>query len=405
MTTLFLTQAQTLLLAMFVFFLGAFLHSQLRSLKKYNIPEPVIGGILVSIAFAILYKTYQVQFILDQELKADLMLTFFATVGLSAKFSSFRNGGKKILIFLLVAAVFLVIQNIVGIICAKALGLEGNLGLIAGSITLSGGHGTGVAYALNEKFSSITGAMELAMACATFGLIIGGIIGGPISQLLIARYKLAPDNEVENPDEALKDHGFNEPETVTSRSILQVLLSSFVALYTGTWLAEVLNPLLVAHNPNMKVPEFILVLFTGIIITNLSDLTTKYKVHKQSTDLVNLISLTLFLSIAMMNLKLWELLHLALPLIIIILVQTAVMALYSYYVTFRALGKDYDAAVVAGGHCGFGLGATPTAVANIESVTHRYGDAPHAMFTILMVGAFFIDLTNIIVIQLFLIWL
>ena len=143
----------------------------------------------------------------------------------------------------------------------------------------------------------------------------------------------------------------------------------------------------------------------GIIITNICDLTKKYKLHGQSTDLVNMSSLTLFLSIAMMGLKLWELVNLALPLLVIVFVQTILMALYSYYVTFRALGKDYDAAVIAGGHCGFGLGATPTAVANIESVTNRYGAAPHAMFTILMVGAFFIDLSNIIIIQLFMFFL
>lgn len=405
MSAIILTQAQTLLLAMVVFFLGTFLHSQLNSLKKYNIPEPVIGGLLISLVFAFIYKQYHLEFILDEELKTDLMLTFFATVGLSAKFSSFRKGGKKILIFLVVAAGFLVVQNVVGATCAKALGIPPLLGLIAGSITLSGGHGTGAAYAINEKFASLGGAMEMAMACATMGLIIGGIIGGPISQLLIARYKLAPDNKVKNPDEGLKDHGFNEPETVTTRSILQVLLSAFVSLYSGTWLAAKINPALQAYNPNMKIPEFILVLFVGIIITNLCDFTKKYKLHSQSTDLVNMSSLTLFLSIAMMNLKLWDLVNLALPLLVIVMVQTLVMALYSYYITFRALGKDYDAAVVAGGHCGFGLGATPTAVANIESVTHRYGPAPHAMFTILMVGAFFIDLSNIIIIQLFMLFL
>ena len=405
MTIFFLTSAQTLLLAMFVFFLGAFLHSHFRAFKKYNIPEPVIGGLLVSLVFAFLYKVYQVELVLDQELKTDLMLTFFATVGLNAKFSSFKSGGKKIFMFLMVAGGFLFIQNFVGIACAKLLGIEAVLGLIAGSITLSGGHGTGAAYALHEKFAAISGSMEVAMACATFGLVLGGIIGGPVSQLLIARYKLAPDNKVKNPDEGLKDHGFNEPETVTSRSILQVLLSSVVALYVGTWLSGILNPLLVSYSANMKIPEFILVLFTGIVITNLSDLTTKYKVHKQSIDLVNLLSLTLFLSTAMMSLKLWELVDLALPLLIIIIVQTVVMALYSYYVTFRVLGKDYYAAVVVGGHCGFGLGATPTAVANIESLTNRYGEAPHAMFTTLMVGAFFIDITNMIVIQLFLLWM
>lgn len=399
-----LTQAQTLLIAMGVFFIGTFIHGKYSLLKKYNIPEPVIGGIFASLVLSVIYLIFARSFIFDGELYDDLMMTFFATVGLSAKFSFFKKGGKNIFIFLFVAGLFLIIQNLMGVSVAKLFGLSPYIGLLAGSVTLSGGHATGAVYAKLPAFAGIPQAGEIAFACATFGLVIGGIIGGPISQLLIARHKLAPENKVLDPDDALRGHGFNEPETVTARSIIQVLLGAFVAIYCGRFLSANLNPLLVEKwGPNAQIPSFILVLAVGVIITNLCDLTKKYQVHEQSTDLINATSLTLFLSIALMSLKLWDinLSKLAFPMMTIIALQTVLMALYSYYVTFRALGRDYDAAVIAGGHCGFGLGATTTAVANIESVTNRYGAAPRAMFSILMVGAFFIDICNATVVQIF----
>jgi ESS family glutamate:Na+ symporter len=389
-----LTQAQTLVLAMGVFFVGVFTHSHFRFFKKYNIPEPVIGGLLFSLLMTALYKFYSIDFVLDQEIQSDLMLTFFATVGLNAKFSLFKKGGKKLLIFLGVAVLYLFIQNIIGVGLATVLGLNPLIGLLAGSITLSGGHATGASYAL--KFSEIGGGIEIAVACATLGLVLGGMIGGPVSQYLIAKHKLAPDEKVLDPDDALKEHGFNEPEVVTTTSVLQTLICAFFCIFIGQ------KSSVFFQDSALHVPDFILVLFAGIIITNILDLTKNYSIKQQSLDLVNMTSLTLFLSLAMMSLKLLQLVHLALPILLIVGVQAIVIALYSSFVTFRALGKDYEAAAIAGGHCGFGLGATPTAVANIESITNRYGPAPHAMFIVLMIGAFFIDIANAVVIQIFL---
>ena len=399
-----LTQAQTLLVAVAVFFVGTFFHAKSNFLKKYNIPEPVIGGIIASIFLTAIHFSFHTEYVFDNEVYSDLSLTFFATVGLTAKFSFLKKGGRKIFIFFVVAGTFLILQNATGVFMSRVLGIDPNTGLLAGSITLSGGHATGAVYSKLPFFSGVPNAAAVAIAFATFGLVLGGIIGGPISQLLIARHKLAPEDKVMHPDDALKDHGYNEPETVTARSVIQVLLCTFFAIYFGKLLYTWVNPLITSiFGPNASVANFIFVLLVGVVITNLCDLTHLYKVHDESTNLINTTSLTIFLSIAMMNLKLWKvnLAEMAVPLLGIILVQTILMALFAYYITFRALGKDYDAAVIAGGHCGFGLGSTTTAVANVESVTNRYGEAPRAMFTILMVGAFFIDIFNALVVQAF----
>ena len=199
-----------------------------------------------------------------------------------------------------------------------------------------------------------------------------------------------------NPDSALKEHGYNEPELVTTTSILKVITAAMTATLVGVQL----NQFLLAQDIS-NVPNFILVLFVGIFITNIFEFSPKLQFQQQSLDLVNMISLSLFLSIAMMSLKLWELLDLAIPLFIIIAVQAIVLILYTVHITFRALGKDYQAATIVGGHIGFGLGATPTAMANIDSITHRYGPAPYGIFIVLIVGAFFIDIANALIIQVF----
>ena len=389
-----LNQAQTLLLAMGVFFLGTFLHSVVYAFRKFNIPEPVIGGLVFALVLTVLYQFFDINLTLDNEIRDDLMLTFFATVGMNAKFSLFKKGGSKLMIFFFVCVLYLFIQNLIGVSLSALLGVDLHLGMLASSITLSGGHGTGASYA--TKFTHIDGALEVAMACATMGLVLGGIIGGPVSEWLISKHKLAPEDKVNNPDGALKEHGFNEPELVTTSSVLQVLLSSFASIFLGTALTKYLAGM------GIDIPSFISVLFIGIIITNLFGMSKKLEFQQQSLDLVNMISLSLFLSIAMMSLKLWQLLDMAIPLFIIIGVQTVSIIFYTIHVTFRLLGKDYQAATIVSGHCGFGLGATPTALANIESVTNRYGPSPYGMFIVLIVGAFFIDIANAAVIQIFL---
>lgn len=389
-----LDQTQTFLASLLVFFLGSLIHSKFYGLRKFNIPEPVIGGILVALAFSFIHHHFDIQIIRDASVQEQLMYAFFATVGLSARFSLFKTGSKAIFTFLTVATAYLFIQNFVGVSVASLLGLHPFFGLLAGSITLSGGHATGASYA--AQFNHLEGAVEIALACATFGLILGGIIGGPVSQWLIARHDLLPSEKVNDPDSCLEGHGFNEPELVTTWSTFQVLFLALLAMTSGDIISKLI------HIEGLVVPRFIWVLFSAIFWTNLASLHKKTELQVQSIELVNMISLSLFLSLAMMGLDLMELVNLALPVLTIVTVQVVLLILFTTQVTFRLLGKDYDAAVIVSGHCGFGLGATPTALANMESITNRYGAAPSAIFVVLMVGAFFIDIVNALVLQVFL---
>lgn len=384
----------SLLVAISILFIGFFLSAKVPFLHNYNIPVPVIGGIVFAFGIAILHSQFQTDITFDLSLRNPMMLAFFATVGLSADFRRLRKGGSNLLIFLLVVTGFLFVQNAVGALMAYSVDLHPAIGLLSGSVTLSGGHGTGAAYA--ERFSSfqnIQGAMEIALASATFGLIIGGLIGGPVSQRLIKRYQLQP---LELNTTIVETEDAPPPETVTLRSFLGLLFVIVVCLVSGNLMATWLE------GATITLPSFIWALFAGVIIRNLCEVTGIYHVQLPTLDLLSKLTLSLALAMAFMSLQLWQLLDLAGPLLLILAAQTIAMVLYAVYVTYPVMGRNYDAAVMAGGHCGFGMGATPTAVANIEAVTLRYGPSPQAFLVIPIVGAFFIDLTNALVIQGFL---
>src|SRR3989338_1315061 len=226
-----LNQTQTILLALGVFFIGTLLHSRFFLLRKFNIPEPAIGGLFFACFFAFLFYRYGITVQIDTSIRDDLMLVFFATVGLNARVTLFKKGGTKLILFLALASLYVFIQNAVGITLAKLFGIHPLLGLIAGSITMTGGHGTGASYA--TKFAHIEGAMEIAMACATCRLVMGCLLGGPMAEWLIAKFRLASEEKVNNPDEALHSHGFHEPELVTTSSLMQILGLTFLAVVGG----------------------------------------------------------------------------------------------------------------------------------------------------------------------------
>jgi len=384
----------SLLVAIFILFVGFFLSAKIPFLHNYNIPVPVIGGIVFALCLAVLHNVFQMDIAFDLSLKSTMMLAFFATVGLSADFKRLRKGGINLLIFLLVVTGFLLVQNLVGALVAYSADLHPAIGLLSGSVTLSGGHGTGAAHA--ERFSSIQniqGAMEIALASATFGLIIGGLIGGPVSQRLINSHQLQPP---ELKTGHVKTVAASNQEQITLRTFLELLFIIILCLISGNLMYMWLE------GSAITLPSFIWALFAGVLIRNLCEITGFYRVHLPSLDILSTLSLSLFLAMAFMSLQLWQLLDLAGPLLMILTAQTIAMVLYALYVTYPIMGRNYDAAVMAGGHCGFGMGATPTAVANIEAVTLRYGPSPQAFLVIPVVGAFFIDLTNALVIQGFL---
>ena len=385
----------TLVAASLVLLLGRGLVTRVGFLRTYNIPEPVAGGLVVALVLLAL-RSLDIQVRFDTSLQTPLMLAFFATIGLSADFASLKKGGRVVGIFLLAVTGLLVVQNAMGIGLATTLGLDPLMGLLTGSITLAGGHGTGAAWGatFSEKFG-LASASELAMASATFGLVLGGLIGGPVARLLINRVQ-TPGLEQEQPR---LPKGFEQPNkerSITPFSFIETLALISVSLLAGS----LLNGLL--HETAFELPTFVCVLFVGVLLRNGLSALGLYQVFEREVSVLGNVSLSLFLAIALMSLKLWDLAALALPFFIILAVQTLVMALFAIFVTFRVMGSNYDAAVLAAGHCGFGLGATPTAIANMQAVTQRYGPSQIAFLVVPMVGAFFIDIINVIVIKMYL---
>ncbi|MBD2815018.1 sodium/glutamate symporter [Xenorhabdus sp. Flor] len=385
----------TLVAATLVLLVGRKLVQSVSFLEKYTIPEPVAGGLLVAFVLLIVKQSTGWEVSFDLSLKDPLMLAFFATVGLNANLASLKAGGKSLVIFIVVVVGLLLVQNTVGIALAKMLGLDPLMGLLAGSITLSGGHGTGAAWGkvFTERYG-FENATEVAMACATFGLILGGLIGGPVARLLVRNNK-TPGLEAEDTEVPT---AFEKPYTgrlITPLVMLETIALISICLLVGSYLEKVLEG-------TLFLPTFVCVLFTGVILSNGLSLLGFYRVFDRAVSVLGNVSLSLFLAMALMSLKLWQLASLALPMLVILAVQTVVMALYAIFITYRVMGKNYDAAVLSAGHCGFGLGATPTAIANMQAITDRCGPSHVAFLLVPMVGAFFIDIVNSAVIKIYL---
>jgi glutamate:Na+ symporter, ESS family len=385
----------TLVAASVVLLLGKELLKRVPFLATYTIPEPVAGGLLAALLLLAGRSAFDLNIQFDTSLSAPLMLTFFACIGLNADLASLRKGGRPLMVFLVVVLGFLVLQNITGLLLALSLGQSPFFGLLAGSIALSGGHGTGIAWGrvFSENYG-VASAAEIALACATFGLVLGGIIGGPVAKFLLRRVQL-PDKATIN---TMAENTFEKPHQVrliTAPALIETLALISVCLLGGQAIAKILAGSL------LELPAFVCVLFVGVVLRNGLSAVGGYDVFERAVSVLGNVSLALFLAMALMTLRLWELSALALPILGLLLGQTVLMVCYAIFVTFPALGRNYDAAVIAAGHCGFGLGATPTAIANMQAVTDRFGPSPLAFLIVPMVGAFFIDIANAIVIKLF----
>ena len=397
-----LDMVQTLALAAVILFIGYGVRRRVGVLARYNIPAPVIGGFL----FAVLALTLRLQGVLafefDTTLQTPLMIAFFTTIGLGASLALLKVGGPQVVLFWVLASALAAIQDGVGVLLAKGLGVHPFLGLIAGSITMTGGHGTGAAFGkLMEEQYAFSGAVTLAMAAATFGLVSGGLIGGPVATALISRNRLktpgrgtgakgaAPEVEAMG----LESEIDTEPagEAPTAYTLLKSITVILVAMWAGSLLSRWLGQY-------VTLPAYIWAMIIAALIRNGDEIAHRIRLDQRVVDDLGTIALSLFLAMALMSLKLWELLDLAIPMLVILTVQVSMMAAFAYFITFRIMGRDYDAAVMAGGHCGFGLGATPNAVANMEAIVERFGHAPRAFLVVPMVGAFFIDFTNALII-------
>ena len=404
MLALNLDMIQFLAFATVILLIGQFLRKRISFLEKYCIPAPVIGGLLFAILALILRQTGILAFVFNNTLQSVLMTAFFTTVGFTASFRVLKKGGVKVFTFLAVAVVLVVIQNVLGVSLAKVFGLNELIGLSTGSTPMTGGHGTSGAFAPLFEDRGAIGAMSVAMAAATFGLVMGSMIGGPIAKRLIEKHRLEPDTgsnlkntEMVDYPQMHEDPEFEStpveeqliPATITSATI-QIILAMGIGTIISAFLGQF-----------MTFPSYIGAMFAAAIMRNISDIKKTWKTPEIEIEMIGGIALSLFLSMALSSLKLWELAELAVPMVVMLVAQTALMAIFAYFVTFNVMGRDFNAAVIAGGHCGFGMGATPNAIANMQAITGRFGPSPVAFFILPLVGSLFIDFFNAAIITTF----
>ncbi|MFA1754791.1 sodium/glutamate symporter [Fusobacterium animalis] len=389
-----LNMAETVGFAIILLLLGRWIKKKVNFFEKFFIPAPVIGGTLFSIILLIGHQTETFTFTFNDDIKNLLMIAFFTTVGFSASLKILKKGGVGVALFLLAAVILVIIQDIVGPVLAKALGINPLLGLAAGSIPLTGGHGTSGAFGPYLEDLGATGATVVAVASATYGLIAGCLIGGPIGRRLMIKNNLKPTENKAGVDDSI----LGSITEVTEERLFSAVVYIGIAMGIGATITLILG------NHGIKFPAYLMGMVVAAIIRNILDFNQK-QLPFTEIGIVGNISLSLFLSMALMSMKLWQLIDLAVPLIVILLVQTLVMGLFAYFVTFNIMGRDYDAAVMSTGHCGFGLGATPNAMANMETFTTANGPSVKAFFIIPIVGSLFIDFINAGVIQAFATWI
>ena len=389
-----LNMAETVGFAIILLLLGRWIKKKVNFFEKFFIPAPVIGGTLFSIILLIGHQTETFTFTFNDDIKNLLMIAFFTTVGFSASLKILKKGGVGVALFLLAAVILVILQDIIGPVLAKALGINPLLGLAAGSIPLTGGHGTSGAFGPYLEDLGATGATVVAVASATYGLIAGCLIGGPIARRLMIKNNLKPTENKEGVDNSL----LGSATEVTEESLFSAVVYVGIAMGIGALINNMLA------KAGIKFPVYLMGMVVAAIIRNILDFNQK-QLPFTEIGIVGNISLSLFLSMALMSMKLWQLIDLAVPLIVILLVQTVVMGLFAYFVTFNIMGRDYDAAVMSTGHCGFGLGATPNAMANMETFTTANGPSVKAFFIIPIVGSLFIDFINAGVIQAFATWI
>jgi glutamate:Na+ symporter, ESS family len=396
MRTIAFDLISTLLVAMVVLFVGRFLVATVPLLRRFNIPAPVVGGGVVAILLAVVDGVFHTKLSFDLALKDTLLLMFFTTVGLAADARMLAKGGPRLLVFLGISAILIVVQNVIGLTATRLLDLHPVVGLLGGSITLVGGHGTGAAYAGRfGETMNLQGIMELTMACATAGLVIGAVLGGPVAEYLLKRYRL--EGPAAGAPAAVAAGADASPaEAVTANSLINTLFLILLCLAGGKLLVGLMA------GTGFILPDFVFSLLLGVVIRNVTSLTGRFQVSDATVDAVGNVALSLFLVMALMTMRLLDLVNLAGPLLVILAAQTVAVALYAIFVTFRVMGRTYDAAIMAAGQIGFGMSSTACALAIMKSVTERHGPSPLAFVIVPMVGAFFIDITNAFIIQGFL---
>ena len=389
----------TLAIASLLYLLGIFIVNHVSILRKLCIPAPVIGGLIFSILVAILQSTNIITIKLDSEfIQNFFMLAFFTTIGLGASLKLLRLGGKVLILYFIFCGFLAVFQNLISVSLAKVLNIPPLLGLTAGSMSMEGGHGNAAAYGQTIRDMGFDSALTAALAAATLGLVAGGLVGGPVVKFLITKYNL----KSEHAEETTTDYGnvkSNEylhnrmnPTTIFFLQFTIVTICMAIGSYLGNTFSELTG---------INIPIYVGAMFVAVIIRNISEYNNLNLIDMKFVDKISDISLSLFLSIALMSIQLTEIYQLALPLIIIVLIQVVFIVLFSIFIVFRGLGKDYDAAVMIGGFIGHGLGATPNAIANLDVITKKFGASPKSYLVVPIVGAFLIDLLGVPIVTTF----
>ncbi len=359
--------------------------NKINFLKRFCIPAPVVGGLLFAALATILKTTGVLEITLDTSLQSLFMITFFTTIGLGASFKLVKLGGKLLVIYWLACGFLALMQNVIGVSLASLMGIHPLIGMMAGAVSMEGGHGAAAAFGQTLEDLGISSAMTIGAAAATCGLVAGGLIGGPIVKYLVGKYNLTPDEQ-----ETEEVEYENKKEQITSDSFFtQVLLITFcmaVGTYVGTLFSEATGFVL---------PGYVGAMFVAVFVRNILDKVKPDAINMKSISLIGDVTLGIFLSMALMSIKLWEIADLALPLFVIVFVQVLFIVLFSTFVLFKLLGKNYDAAVMVAGFAGHGLGATPNAMANMSAVVQRFGPSKKAFIVVPIVGAFLIDVFGI----------
>lgn len=379
----------TTTLAIVVFFLGVGLNRLIRPLREWNIPEAVTGGLVAAFATLFAYRALGLEIHFTLDARDFLLLYFFTGIGLNAKFEDLVRGGRPLLILLGVTVVFLALQNVIAVAAARAFGLPDGIAPLLGSAALIGGHGTTIAWApvIAERFN-LEGAMEIGIAAATLGLVIASLMGGPVARFLIARHGLSgpPDTA---PMVGLRDDA--KSEDLSHVSLLRAILVLNVIILIGVMAHETLL------ESGVRIPRFVVCLLIAIAATNIAPRLAprlEWPSRGRALALISDLSLNIFLAMSLMSMQLWTLGGLGPALIAVLAMQTVAAVLYIVFVVFPAMGKTYEAAVIAAGFSGVSLGATPTAIANMTAIVKTFGAAPTAFIILPLVSAFFIDLAN-----------
>lgn len=377
-------QISTLCLSVVMFFIGKFLVERIAFLDRFCIPAPVVGGLLFSIVVTALKSAGILQVQLDTSLQSLFMIAFFTTVGLGASLALIKLGGKLLVIYWVMCGVLAFAQNVIGVSLASVLGLHPLIGVMAGAVSMEGGHGAAAAYGQTVESLGVPSAVTIGLAAATFGLVAGGLVGGPVGQYLIRKFNLKPSAE--------ESEAFQEAEKrpLDYHSFMTQVLLITACMAVGVYLGN-----LFTQWTGFVLPGYVGAMFIAVTLRNVIDRVRPELVNMHEINLIGDVSLAVFLSMALMSIKLWELADMALPLLVIVAAQVIFIVLLAVFVMFRLLGKNYDAAVMISGFLGHGLGATPNAMANMDAITQKFGPSRKAFLIVPIAGAFLIDIFGV----------